>query len=53
MVLSSHLPPASSGLLDLMLGSLAAVRDADPFDAPDQQMLEARRWPVDVIWLDA
>lgn len=41
MVLSSHLPPASSDLLDHMLGSLAAVRDADPFDAPDQQMLDA------------
>jgi flavorubredoxin len=41
MVLSSHLPPASGGLLDFMLGSLAAVRQADPFAAPDQQMLEA------------
>jgi flavorubredoxin len=41
MVLSSHLPPASGGLLDFMLGSLAALRQADPFAAPDQQMLEA------------
>lgn len=28
-------------MLDVFLGSLTAVRDADPFRAPDQAALEA------------
>jgi Metallo-beta-lactamase superfamily len=40
MVLSSHLPPAPGDMLDFFLGSLAAVPEADPFEAPDQSVLE-------------
>jgi glyoxylase-like metal-dependent hydrolase (beta-lactamase superfamily II) len=41
MVLSGHLPPAPGDMLDFFLGSLAAVPHADPFEAPDQSILEA------------
>ena len=41
MVLSGHLPPAPGEMLDFFLGSLAAVPHADPFEAPDQSILEA------------
>jgi ODP family beta-lactamase len=41
MVLSGHLPPAPGDMLDLLLGSLAAVPLADPFEAPDQSTLDA------------
>ena len=41
MVLSGHLPPASGDMLDLFLGSLAAVPTTDPFEAPDQSILDA------------
>lgn len=41
MVLSGHLPPAPGDMLDFLLGSLAAVPHADPFEAPDQSILEA------------
>jgi hypothetical protein len=41
MLLSGHLPPASGEMLDFFLGSLAAVPQADPFEAPDQAILEA------------
>jgi hypothetical protein len=40
MILSSHLPPASGGMLDRMLGSLEAVPTAHPFVGPDQAALE-------------
>jgi flavorubredoxin len=40
MVLSSHLPPAPGGMLDRMLGSLAAVPAAERFVGPDQAALE-------------
>jgi glyoxylase-like metal-dependent hydrolase (beta-lactamase superfamily II) len=39
-VLSSHLPPASSGLGDLLTAA-ARVPDADPWVGPDQAALEA------------
>jgi glyoxylase-like metal-dependent hydrolase (beta-lactamase superfamily II) len=41
MVLSGHLPPASGAMLDFLLGSLAEVPGADPFEAPTQAALEA------------
>jgi glyoxylase-like metal-dependent hydrolase (beta-lactamase superfamily II) len=41
MVLSAHLPPAPGDMLDFFLGSLAAVAHTDPFEAPDQSILEA------------
>lgn len=40
VVLSSHLPPAPGHLLDLFLGSIAAVPASDPFVGPDQAALE-------------
>lgn len=40
MILSSHLPPAPGNMVDFLLGSLAATHNADPFQAPDQHMLE-------------
>lgn len=40
MILSSHLPPAPGHLLELFLGSIAAVPAADPFIGPDQADLE-------------
>jgi len=40
LVCSSHLPPAPGRLLDLFLGSVAAVPTADPFVGPDQAALE-------------
>ncbi len=50
MILSSHLPPAPGRLLDLFLGSIAAVPASDPFVGPDQaaleQMLAAMASPV-------
>lgn len=39
MILSGHLPPAPGHMLDFLLGSLAAVPHADPFEPPDQHML--------------
>jgi flavorubredoxin len=40
MVLSSHLPAASGGMLDQLLASLGAAPDAAPFVGPDQAALE-------------
>ena len=40
LVLGSHLPPAA-GMLDVLLGILARVPDADPWVGPDQAALEA------------
>jgi hypothetical protein len=39
-VLSTHLPPAVGGL-DLLIETLRAAPDGDPFIGPDQQALEA------------
>jgi len=41
MVLSGHLPPAPGEMLDFLLGSLANVPGADPFEAPTQAVFEA------------
>lgn len=41
LVCSSHLPPAPGAMLDVLLGSLASVPDADPFEGPDQAAFEA------------
>jgi len=40
VILSSHLPPAPGRLLELFLGSIAAVPASDPFVGPDQAALE-------------
>jgi len=40
MILSSHLPPATGRLMDPMLASIAAVRDAGRFVGPNQAALE-------------
>jgi flavorubredoxin len=40
LVLSSHLPAAPGSMTDRLLGSLEAVRTADPFVGPDQAALE-------------
>jgi Metallo-beta-lactamase superfamily len=40
MVCSSHLPPAPGAMLDVFLGSLAMVPDAERFVGPDQADLE-------------
>jgi flavorubredoxin len=40
MVLSSHLPPAPGSMTEQLLGSLAAVPNADRFAGPDQAALE-------------
>ena len=41
MVLSSHLPPAPGGMLDVFVESLADAPDAPQFEGPDQAALEA------------
>ena len=41
MVCSSHPPPAPGAMLDVFLGSLAMVPDAERFVGPDQADLEA------------
>ena len=40
LVLSSHLPAAPGDMTDRLLGALGAVPTAEPFEGPDQSVLE-------------